>query len=284
MNQEPLNLLEEPRVPELARIRAVALDVDGTLAGRDHAVSGRASAVLREVQDAGIAVIVVTGRARQNTLDIARAAHLRSLVVSCNGSVVTDLVTEQDLRIRTMSPADIAAMVALHEGLDLTLTWWTSGTVHISEAGPGQALLAELNRQPVLLGDPAEMSADSIVKMMLYGKPEVLDAAEPEIRFRVDRVTRSTAEFLELSAEDATKWDGLGFALERLGIAPAECMGIGDGGNDVPWLSRIGYPVAMANARSEVHDIARRTIGHHSDDAVAAFLDEVLLMGLGVTP
>jgi Cof subfamily protein (haloacid dehalogenase superfamily) len=273
--------LEDLRVSELARIRAVALDVDGTLAGADHAVSDRATAVLHEVQSAGLAVIIVTGRARQNTLDIARAAGLLSSVVSCNGSVVTDLVTDEDLRIRTMHMADIAAMVELHDRLDLTLTWWTSRTLHISEAGPAQTLLADLNQQPVLVGDPAAISGDSIVKMMLHGKPEALEAAEPEIRFRIERVARSMAAFLELTAEEGTKWHGLRFALGRLGIAPEECMGIGDGGNDVHWLSRIGYPVAMANARSEVHDVAIRTIGHHAKDAVAAFLDEALLNGLG---
>lgn len=269
---------------DLAGIRAVALDVDGTLAGADHSVSDRTIRVLHTAQERGLAVIIITGRARQNTIDIARAAGLRAPVISCNGSIVTDPSTGDDLRIRPMPASDLDALITLHRELDLVLTWWTPDEIHISSAGEAQELLGVLNQQPILVGDPADMPVGSVVKAMLSASPERLDAADARIRELAPRVARSMPEFFELVAADASKWAGLAFVLERLGIAPEECLGIGDGGNDVPWLSRIGYPVAMGNARDEVHAVARHAIGHHADDGVAEFLENALRTGLAPAP
>ena len=60
---------------------------------------------------------------------------------------------------------------------------------------------------------------------------------------------------------------------------------MGDGGNDVGWLSMIGWPIAMGNARDEVKEVARLEIGHHLDDAMATFVDDWLAARerLGIT-
>jgi HAD superfamily hydrolase (TIGR01484 family) len=100
----------QPDLPDLSLTTAVVLDVDGTIAGRDHRVSPRTRAAMADIEQLGVPVVLATGRTRANVLDIAGAAGLRTPQVSCNGAVVTDPPTGRDLRVRSMAAADAAAM------------------------------------------------------------------------------------------------------------------------------------------------------------------------------
>ena len=55
---------------DLAGTTAVVLDVDGTIAGADNLVSPRTRAVMRDIEEQGVPVIVATGRTRDSVLDI----------------------------------------------------------------------------------------------------------------------------------------------------------------------------------------------------------------------
>lgn len=83
---------------DLSAVRAVALDVDGTLAGTDSKVSPRTIAAMKRVQDLDTPVILLTGRTRRNTMDIATEASLRSVAVACNGALIIDPVTARTWR------------------------------------------------------------------------------------------------------------------------------------------------------------------------------------------
>jgi len=82
--------------------------------------------------------------------------------------------------------------------------------------------------------------------------------------------------FFEAAPAGASKAEALHRVLARLRVEPHACLGVGDGDNDVTWLSLVGEPVAVANARPAVKRVATTHIGHHDEDAVAAFLVERL--------
>src|SRR5690606_22124013 len=96
------------------------------------------------------------------------------------------------------------------------------------------------------------------------------------------RIARAMDEFFELSPERGAKWEGLSFVLDRLGVTADRTLGFGDGGNDVPWLSRIGYGFAMGNARPEAKAVTLASLRPHAEDGLAAFLEHALdHLGLG---
>jgi hydroxymethylpyrimidine pyrophosphatase-like HAD family hydrolase len=111
---------------------------------------------------------------------------------------------------------------------------------------------------------------------LVFGMAEELDRAKHHLVARLPRLSRSMDQFFELSPARASKWQSLRYVLDEFRIRPQDCLGVGDGGNDVPWLRKIGHPVAMANAREEVKAVARHTIGHHAEDGVAVFLEQLL--------
>ncbi|MFM2720184.1 HAD family hydrolase [Microbacterium mcarthurae (nom. nud.)] len=257
-------------------VHAVALDVDGTIAGADHAVSARTMAAIAAVHAAGLPVFLLTGRSRRSVLRLARELGLRNRVAAANGSVAFDPVADVDTRVAPMSAADVTAAVGLHRSTGLALTWWERDTIWVDADGPAADELIALGESPeaIRVGDPDGIRPDTTLKMMLHGTPEALDAAAHEVRTALPDAARSMDTFWEFVAPDAHKWAALQHLLAGE-IDPAHVLGIGDGGNDVPWLSRIGHPVAMANARDEVKALTRRHTLHHADDGAAVVLEEL---------
>lgn len=266
--------------PDLERVRAVVLDVDGTLAGADHEVSDRNLGALRDAQEAGLAVILVTGRTLFSALAVARQAGLPTPVISCNGAVTADPGSGEPSRTVFLPHDEVVDLLEAGADHGLVTTWWTLDEVAVSAPGASQRLLEVLNQEPAHVRDPGSVRPGTVLKAMLCGSPEELDAVAEDVVARSPRLTRSMAEFFELSPATASKWQSLSLVLDGLGIAPEECVGFGDGGNDVPWLRKIGFPVAVANARDEVKAVARHVTGHHDEHGVADFLEWHLLPAL----
>lgn len=258
-------------------VRAVALDVDGTIAGRDHAVSARTASAIRAVRDAGLPVFLLTGRSRRSVLRLARELGLRNGVAAANGAVAFDPVSDVDTRVAAMSAADVATAVALHRSTGLALTWWERDTIWVDAAGPVADELIALGESPdaVRVGDPSGIRPETTLKIMLHGDPAALDAVTDDVRAALPGAARSMDTFWEFVAPDAHKWEALRHLLDER-IDPAHVLGIGDGGNDVPWLSRIGHPVAMGNARDEVKALTTRHTAHHGDHGAALVLEDLV--------
>ena len=259
----------------LAGVRAVAVDVDGTIAGADHRVSERTAAAIRGVLAAGLPVYLLTGRSRRSVLGLARELGIDNHVAASNGSIVFDPVDDRDIRTIPLGADDVAALVGLHRDLGLGLTWWTRDDIWVDAPGPLADMLTSLNEEDVRIGSIDDVAAGEIVKIMLHGTPDQLDDAAAEILQRVPQATRSMDVFFEVVAPHATKATALDLLLGDA-IDPRDVLGLGDGGNDVIWLRRIGHPVAMGNARDEVLAVTTRQTGHHAEDGAAEILETLV--------
>ena len=76
---------------------------------------------------------------------------------------------------------------------------------------------------------------------------------------------RWSPNFLDIVSAGCGKGDAIDAFCARLGITPAECMAIGDGGNDVHMLRHAGIGVAMGQASDDVKAAA---------DVIAPSVDE----------
>lgn len=260
---------------DLSAVRAVALDVDGTLAGPDSQVSGRAVAAMRAVAALDLPVILLTGRTRHNALGISRRAGLPHLAVACNGALIFDPVRDQDLVVNPMSPADKRMFRQLAEQLGMDLTWWTKDHLYVAADGPMRRTIRELNHEEAEIGDPDALDETVVLKMMAWATEDHLDQVADEFHRRLPGVQRSMDTIVEFVDRESTKRHALEWVLERYDVDPANVLGAGDGGNDVGWLSGIGFPVAMGNARPEVHEVARAVAPSNADDGAAHLLERL---------
>lgn len=264
----------------MSRPVTVAMDVDGTLAGADHRVSRRTSEIVRRLGRHGVTSIIVTGRTERSALQLARSLGLTAPVIAANGAVICDPLTGERLQVERFEPDLAARACALAEAHGCQPVFFTLDHPCAEQRTEYTDLLAMLLGEPVELM-PLEQVIDqeTIVKVMVAGAPEVLNEVEGALRAEIPGLERSLPQFCEAAPAGASKKEALAWVLTRLGVEPADCIGIGDADNDLAWLSSVGWAVAVANARPAVKEIADELIGRHDDDGVAEFLERRFLPG-----
>ena len=211
---------------DLSAVSAVALDVDGTLAGPDSLVNDRTIEALSAVVALGVPVFLLTGRTRQNTLDIATRAGLRHLVAACNGSLIFDPVEDADLSVTPMTSDEKSAFRSMADDLDLDLTWWTAERIHVAHEGPMAELIKVLNHEVATVSDPDEIATKDVLKMMAYADPTHLDDVQDEVLRRCPGAMRSLDSLFEDVHRSATKWHALEWILDHYGLDSAGVLGM----------------------------------------------------------
>jgi Cof subfamily protein (haloacid dehalogenase superfamily) len=262
---------------ELLGVRAIAFDVDGTLAGADHRVSPRSLRALAALHAAGIEPIIITGRIVDAATEILAGAGVDGFVIASNGAVAVDTRLPEPLHTAVMTPGDVEALVAFGSAADVEPLVFTATDMVVAEGSVAYPYLVDVHPGSVTRMVPlADLPREGVTKAMLFGATDRLDAIDAAVRAAFPRAVRSMDNVFELGPAGADKWVALRSILRRLDITPAQVAGLGDGENDVPWLAQVGWPVAMSNARPPVKAVARLEIGHHGDDAAAAFVEALL--------
>ena len=259
-------------------IRLVASDLDGTLLRSDETVSERTRQAVAAARDAGITVVLVSGRPPRSLGPIAERIGVGGIAICANGAVVWDL--------------DSGTMVD-HSPLAADLAARLVGALRA--AVPGALFAVELERgfgreagwtggpieapAEVLEADALELISGPVTKLLVRHPtlpfPEVAERARQVVGADAV-VTWAGLRVVEISAAGVTK----AFALERLcrslGVAAEEVVAVGDMPNDLAMLAWAGTAVAVANAAQEVLDAADEVTAANVDDGVALLLERIL--------
>ncbi|MGI8688396.1 MAG: Cof-type HAD-IIB family hydrolase [Thermomicrobiales bacterium] len=259
--------------------RLVATDLDGTLLRDDKTISARTIAALRRVREAGIALVLVTGRPPRRLKSVARELDVTGLAICCNGAIVYDLAADAIVQHNTLA-ADVARqlVVALREAAPGVCFAIERGLVFGHE--PAYTQISQITEEDLPLSADAHMLCAEAVTKLIVRHPELpLDDL-----LRISRgvageraaVTYSGAPFVEISAAGITKASALAGLCDRLGITATEVIAFGDMPNDLPMLAWAGRSVAVANAHPEVLAVMDEVTAANEDDGVAIVLERLL--------
>ena len=259
-------------------IRLVASDLDGTLLLPDETVSERTRAALAAAKEAGITVVLVSGRQPRSLGPIAERIGVGGIAICANGALIWDL-DAGTLVDATPLAADLAARLvhALREAIPgvLFAVELESGFGH--ERGWAEDPAAV--RPEALEADAIELITGPVVKLLLRHPTlpfaELADKARQAIGD--DAVaTWAGLRLVEISAAGVTKAFALERLCDRLGIDASEVVAVGDMPNDLAMLNWAGTAVAVANATQEVLEAADEVTAANVEDGVAQLLERIL--------
>jgi Cof subfamily protein (haloacid dehalogenase superfamily) len=260
--------------------KLVATDLDGTLVRTDETVSAYTAAILRQVRDAGIEVVGVTGRGPRLRQLSKTALGIARYLVCAQGGYVLDLDTDEVLHAARLGAS------AARQVLDLIES--EVGPVLVTvEAGEeaGALLRGEHGFGWPWPGDwipagRAELFGADLLKMFVSrpGMPvqEFFDTVRALIAPELAEVTYAGLGFLEICPVGVTKAVGLAAVCGRLGVGPSDVLAFGDMPNDVPMLRWAGRAVAVANAHPEARAVADEVTASNDEDGVARYLAALL--------
>lgn len=259
--------------------RLVATDLDGTVVRWDGTVTARTRRALASVEEAGLRLVLVTGRPPRWLDGVAEALGHRGLAICANGAFVYDLhvesVVEQFLldpqpalavveRIRAVLP-DATFAVETDQGFardpSFRQRWDPDVTVPV-------APVEELVAQPV---------AKLLVRVETSHADAMLAAVGPLLQGLGDATHSNAADcLLEVSAAGVSKATTLELLAARWGITSADVVAFGDMPNDVPMLRWAGHGVAVASAHAGVLDVVDEVAPSVDHDGVAQVLERLL--------
>jgi len=273
-------------------IRLLAIDIDGTLLDPQFQVSPANLAALTRAHQAGVEIVLVTGRRHQFALPIAQSLGFDLWLISSNGAVTRSLRGE--LFHRDLFPAAtardlIAQMEPFRGNLVLTFDREGKGALALERADELTSHIqrwVENNLQYIEFVVPIERALDTDpIQAMFCGTIARMQVAEERLR-TADLADRITVLKTRYDARDLVIVDVLnqgcskGHALERWaghrGLVREQVMAIGDNYNDIEMLEFAGVPVIMGNARQDLKQNGWRVTLPNDQSGVAAAVEEVL--------
>lgn len=277
----------------MASIRLLALDVDGTLAARGHEVTSATRGALERARDAGLEIVLATGRRYRSTRRVIEALGFPVAAVCLGGSLVKDVAGET-LDAHAFEPEAFRSVAgflrerghvvvgqldgSLSAGSDFvidgSLVWdrWVS-LYHQRNAGFAEwrSSLADEPRGDVLvIGTFGEREE------LLSLRHEVERALPDRLFVNVVPAFEEGGWYCEIVPAQISKWTGLAGLARKLGIPLHAICAVGDQRNDLPMIREAGLGVAMGNATPEVKAAADFVTGRHDEDGLVAVVERLL--------
>ncbi|HEV2710179.1 MAG TPA: HAD family hydrolase [Edaphobacter sp.] len=287
-------------------VRMIAIDMDGTLLGPDGHVSARNLAALQSAEQAGIEVVIATGRRHSYAMRQVRGLGMRdeNVIVSSNGTVTRTIGAT--LLERTLMQPGAARWLCGH--IDefrnaLVITFDLVGTD--GEDARGALVVEDLeelngsiskwmaaNEPYIAHVVPIEkaLASDAPIQMMLCGTIERMRRAEArllehpgvsavgvnpqehtssEIALHRTEYPERNLSIVDILPAGCSKGAALLRLAARRGLKAEEILAIGDNWNDVSMLEIAGRKVLMDNAPDDLKQTAVErgwTIGGRHDE------------------
>ncbi len=272
-------------------VKLVATDLDETLLQEDGTVSAYTHAVLRRAIDAGVEVVIASGRAYDSLPKELLAVKGIRYAITSNGCAINAVPSGERLHAFLMTEQSVEQCLALLVDYpDCPVTVFYNGVpyanadyVQFPEKYGMEGFLASYirtTRTPVAdvfaFARAHKSEIDSI--NVNCANTAARDAMIAKISARVGEIlcVSSTERLVEVVSAQAGKGAGLRYLCEMLDIDAKDVVACGNANNDVDMLRFAGVGVAVANASDDCRAAADVITAANTADGVARYLESLL--------
>ena len=284
----------------------IALDLDGTLLRPDGSVSAYSIETIARAREAGVDVIVCTGRGYVECRHVLKWITQTDAVIVAGGSLTACGSTGRTLHRFPMHPSLVSVVVdTLHEHaqaamvlkdpsaagydylvlggegehpIDPVTSWW------FEEMGVTARFARTLDddehpEQTVRVGLCTDESATRpIAEALRRALPEsaVLHDFPAVVKRHAEGAQPRRVNIVEVFDGRASKWGAIQRLASERGIDPSRVVAIGDEINDVSMIRGAGCGIAMGNAAASVREVANRHTEPNSEDGAARAIQRIL--------
>ncbi len=262
-------------------IRLIALDIDDTLVLSGKPVSERNCRAIAKAREAGIKIIIATGRGFAGSAPIREQLHLNEPVINYAGALVSDGNTGKPLFTHYLSEEEIRACFAAADHYGIHAQIYDGDIVVFREWN----LFTE--RYTEVMHLPYRIEPD-LLKGKLLGTPKVLMYTEPssvpEMIVKIGNllpkslhVLTSKPGFLEIGSVTTDKATALKWIAGYYGLKREEVAAIGDNTLDQSMIEWAGTGCCVENGGDSVKAVSDMILPSCADDGVAWYIENVAL-------
>jgi Cof subfamily protein (haloacid dehalogenase superfamily) len=276
-------------------VRLIAIDIDGTLLDSRHAIPEENRAAIAAALDAGIEIMLVTGRSFHHARPVALQLSESIVLIVGNGAItkhtdgttlerrLLDRTTARDVLTAVDDRRKGAAVIFdrsdarqyVYDGIDWTHPsrrgYYERNGHYMTEVSPLEEALTE---------DPAEVAFNGGVDEMrtlhayLEGHP-----VSQRLSLTLTEYEDRDFSLLDVTVEGCSKAAALAVWATRRGLRPGELMAVGDNLNDREMLAFAGVPVVMGNAVEALKAHGWPMTGTHDEAGLAQAIHAFALSG-----
>ncbi len=271
-------------------IRALFLDIDGTLISGNEIISSEVLIAIRKAHECGVEVVLCTGRTMFTTHHIAAQLPIPlGFVVTCNGAVATHAGMGETL-VREVIPISIALQI-------VRVIFNSGATPYVFEdsIGYGTESARVLHPHGMPLGHFAEKPryrpyTDILhtlpfepCSVSTFGPTENIRPLVQSIKYQLPDAVRviqsgsNTDWGIEVFSAKVSKQLGLEAVANKLNLKRHQIMAIGDHHNDTEMIEWAGIGVAMGNAVPEIKQAADWVTTSVEEHGVALAIERFIL-------
>ncbi len=245
-------------------IRALFLDLDGTLINHTGGISARVQRTVAEVSKK-MWVSIATGREPSHVIYYARQLGLRTPQIGDGGAVILDPETGEFLWSASLPAHDARAIVTEFARTDTRF--------HATYPGGSGRQVSELphwNITRVSTLGLIEDSADALAARL---------AVSCWVETNKSSLPDEDLWAVDITLRGVDKGTAARRVAEMLGLEGHELAAVGDSYNDIPLLEFCGLAVAMGSAPPAVAAVADHTVPTADEDGVAVAIERLILSG-----
>ena len=267
--------------------RLLAVNIDGTLLQSNGRLNKITKEAIEYVHQKGVHVALVTSRSYHSARKVAKALKINPMIVAHQGAFVGEAL-DKPIHVQRMSESLVLEIVQLLEKTVCQIQLvhekqLLANRLEIPENLIGKAVL-QMNEQNFYsqhfvdtLSEELEVQPFKATKIDVYFPEE----AEKESLFNLINdmfkevtVIEKPGQILTIVPAGVSKWNGVLYLADFLGVKANEIVAIGDGLDDLEMIAYSGLGVAMGNAPNEVKLAAKWVTRTNDEQGVAYMLKE----------
>ncbi len=270
--------------------KLIAIDMDGTLLNNEEKISKRNKEALHRAIEAGIHVVLSTGRLLRSALYYSKSIDLGNPVVACNGAVVSCGDEDKLLYEKTLRTESVEKLIQLAEENNIYYHFYDKNTFYSRKLDEKitkhhESYRDNLKKQQInlkLLEDPLKILREEKPKIYKFvfiedDKNKLLHFREALKSIEGINISSSWHNNVEVMNKGVSKGEGLKQLCKKLNIDRSQVVAIGDNENDVSMFQVAGLAVAMENGEDIVKEYSHVITDTNDQDGVAKAIEKYVL-------
>lgn len=270
---------------KLKNIKAIFIDIDGTLTNKKKEVTEYTSEIIKQVVEKGIKVIICSGRGNQYAQEKSKIANASSHIISSNGAQIYDYSTKEIIYKNIIDKEILREVLEYikikNAGFILNSTDFRLANKNLHrKINLKDKVIESLDEvgendiyQLVMEASSYDMMTEMIEYINANEKLQILNCSPSYLKGKRDEPNY----YIDVNEKGTSKGNTIKKYLEIFNIKQEDSMCFGDHINDSSMFDVCGVKVAMGNANQELKDKADYVTYTNEEDGVAKFLKEYIL-------
>jgi hydroxymethylpyrimidine pyrophosphatase-like HAD family hydrolase len=272
------------------RIRLLVLDIDGTVSNSRHEIEEATVQAVARVREAGIAILLATGRRYRDVLPVAARLGIEGPLVTASGALVKRTSDHATLFRASFDPGALALVLeridarglepilytdSFAEGFDFHCRRLPGSEGKEPPTGVGEYLARNRHLARIDPGLDRHPPPGVFAGFTMGDRGTMLDlereldgACPDQLALHCIRSPRYLDWMCEIAPAGVTKWSGVAAIAAAAGILPEQVCAVGDDVNDLPMIRAAGLGIAMGNALPEVQAAADLVVSSHDNGGI----------------